>query len=277
MKFALAALLWTCVFGACLAGEQRGAYLGELNWPQAEQELTRMPVVVLPFAAGAKEHGPHLPMNADQAVMQHLLDAAVQHQAVVVAPPILHGWFPAFREFPGTEVSDPGVFQDYVFAVAESLVRSGARRLIILNTGVSRATGLPLSIVAREIQAQHGVPTLVVSWDDLETEEVEALQRQAVGGHADEVETAINLHLQPDLVDMAAATKDDGPFGVKDYPGYRPGLFSRDVAAPSYSRTGLRGDPTRADAETGRKMLAIMTANWLRAIEGFSEEPLAAN
>ncbi len=60
-------------------------------------------------------------MNADRVVMDHLVDAAIASRDVIVAPPILHGWFPAFREFPGTEVADPNVFQDYVFHVGLSL------------------------------------------------------------------------------------------------------------------------------------------------------------
>ena len=83
--------------------EQAGAWLGHLTWPEAEAQLETAPVVIVPFGAGAKEHGPHLPMNADEVVMNHLLEAAVQARPVVVAPPILHGWFPSFRAYPGTE------------------------------------------------------------------------------------------------------------------------------------------------------------------------------
>ena len=89
-----------------------GRYLGQLTWPEAAEALEEMPIVVLPFAAGAKEHGPHLAMNADQVVMEYLLDAVVETMEVLVAPPILHGWFPAFRDFPGPDVADPAVFQN---------------------------------------------------------------------------------------------------------------------------------------------------------------------
>ena len=135
------------------AGAQsQGAWLGDLSWPEAEARFTNTPIVILPFGAGAKEHGPHMPMNADRVVMDHLLQAAVAERNVLVAPPILHGWFPAFRDFPGTEVSDPNVFQAYVHEVAMSLVRQGAQRIVFLNTGISKATGLPMSIAAREIR-----------------------------------------------------------------------------------------------------------------------------
>ena len=104
------------------------------------------PVVIVPFGAGAKEHGPHLPMNADAVVMDYLVRQAVETRDVIAAPPVLYGWFPAFRDFPGTEIRDPDVFERYVREAALSLVRSGAQRLLFLNTGIDKATGLPISI-----------------------------------------------------------------------------------------------------------------------------------
>ena len=250
-----------------------GAWLGELTWPEAEERLRDTPVVVIPFGAGAKEHGAHLPMNADQKVMEYLCQQAVDNAEVIVAPPILHGWFPAFRDFPGTEVADPTVFQSYVLEVSRSLVRHGAQRIVFLNLGVGKATGLPLSIAAREIRTEAGVPTLVVSWEDLETEEVAAWQEQEAGGHADEIETSISLYLQPELVKMERAVTDYGRRAPKEYPGYRPGLFSRDPQDPRYSETGVYGDPTLATPEKGRRALEVMTRNWLQALAGFATTP----
>ncbi len=255
--------------------EPKGVFLGQLSWPEAEKWIAEVPIVIIPFGAGAKEHGPHLPMNADQVVMEHLLERAVQEERVLAIPPVLHGWFPAFRGFPGTEVRDPEVFREYVFEVARSLADQGARRLVFLNTGISKATGLPLSIVAREIRTNFGVPTLVVSWDDLETEEIAALEEQRAGGHGGEIETSIHLFLQPNLVRLERAVTDMRSGGSRDHPGYSPGLFSRDPNDPAYSKTGLYGDPKLATAEKGQKALQILEAQWLKALRGFAKAPLA--
>ena len=262
------------IFSKNVISQTPGAFLGDLSWPEAEARLKTVSLVVLPFGAGAKEHGPHLPMNADAKVMEYLCQQAVKSQPVIVAPPILHGWFPAFREFPGTEVADSHVFQKYVYEVVMSLVRHGAQRIVFLNTGVSRATGLPLSIVAREIRVQTGTPTLVLSWDDLETPAIDSLAEQKAGGHADEIETSISLYLQPQLVHMEKAVVDYGTSGRKNYPGYEPGLFSRNPRDPDFSKTGLFGDPTKATAEKGKKALAILTRQFLQALQGFSQAPL---
>src|SRR5688500_12489453 len=271
---ALTRLIAATVVCAALApaveAQTRGAFLHDLTWPEAEQRLKSAAVVIVPFGAGAKEHGPHLPLGADQIVMEHLSRMAVDSLAVVVAPPILHGWFPAFREFPGTEIGDADLFSRYALEVARSLVRHGARRIVFLNTGVSRATGLPLSIAARELLAQEHVPTLVVSWDDLETPATDSLASQRMGGHADEIETSIALVLRPALVHMDRAVRDYGPDGGEPHAGYRPGGFSRRRGDPNYSTTGVFGDPTLATAEKGRQALAIMAAQWMKALRGFA-------
>jgi creatinine amidohydrolase len=251
-----------------------GAFLGDLSWPEAEARLAESPLVILPVGAGAKEHGPHLPMNADAVVLQYLCRQAVDSLPVVVAPPVLHGWFPAFRSFPGTEVADPGVFQAYVMEVARSLVKNGARRLVLLNTGIHLATGLPLAVVAREIRVQTGTPTLLVSWDDLEPEEMEGIAEQEYGGHADELETSIHLVLQPGRVQMEKAVPGLPPRERPSGPGYRPGFLSRDPGDPDYAPSGVSGDPTLASEEKGRKVLALLTREWLSALRSFASTPL---
>ncbi len=272
-SFSAAACILLALTSAPAAAQPRGAFLGQLAWPEAEARLAQSPIVVLPFGPGAKEHGPHLPMNADEKVMEYLCRQAVDAVPVIVAPPILHGWLPAFRAFPGTEVEDGTVFMKYVDAVARLLIRAGAKRLVFLNTSIAKAGGLPLSMVARDIRVQTGIPTLVVSWDDLDTDATRALETQERGGHADELETSIHLALQPELVHMEKAVTDYGKPPGAPIPGYQPGLFSRDRRDPAYSETGVFGDPTRATAEKGRKALAIMTEQWLRALRTFADTP----
>ena len=100
-----------------------------------------------------------------------------------------------------------------------------------------------------------------------------ALQEQREGGHSDEIETSINLFLQPELVDMELAVTDYGDRPPKDYGGYQPGVFSTDPDDPNYSDTGIYGDATLATAEKGRRALEIMSAEWLRILDGFAAAP----
>jgi len=258
------------------AAQTRGVFLGELTWPEAERRLRDAPMVILPFGAGAKEHGPHLPLASDQIVMEYLAKIAVDSLPVVVAPPILHGWFPAFAEFPGLTIADPDVFWHYMLEAARSLVRHGAKRVVFLNTGVTRSTGIPITLAARTLYAQERVPTLVISWDDLETAAMKALTTQRAGTHADDLETSVILALRPELVHMDRAVRDYRGDTVAAYPGYRPTDFSRRPGDPDFSTSGVFGDPTLATAEKGRRVLGIMTQQWMKALRGFASSPLAS-
>lgn len=245
-----------------------GDFLGDLTWPQARQRLAETPAVVIPFGAGAKQHGPHLPMNTDQRVMQHLLEHAATHHDVVIAPPVLHGWFPAFSDYPGTEIADASVFQNYIAAIAESLVKQRVQRLVFLNLGITRATGLPLAVVARDMRSRHGIPTLVLSWDDLETDAVGAFSEQTRGGHADELETSVMLALDPQAVAMDKAAVDYRG-ALKSQIGYAPGHFEVDPDNPA---SGVFGDARLASAEKGTKVLQIMRERLTTALAQFTQE-----
>ncbi|MCP5102930.1 MAG: creatininase family protein [bacterium] len=65
------------------------------------------------------------------------------------------------------------MFRRYMHQIAKSLIKHGAKRIVFLNTGIFKATELPLAMAAREIRVQDGIPTIVVSWDDLEDKQVE--------------------------------------------------------------------------------------------------------
>src|SRR6185503_18188760 len=49
-----------------------GLRLGDVAWPEAEKYLNADRVVVLPLGAGAKEHGPHLPLRNDEILASYL-------------------------------------------------------------------------------------------------------------------------------------------------------------------------------------------------------------
>jgi creatinine amidohydrolase/Fe(II)-dependent formamide hydrolase-like protein len=73
---------------------------------------------------------------------------------------------------------------------------------------------------------------------------------------------------------MELAETDYGSALAKTYPGYKPGLFSKNAKDPAFSKTGLYGDPMLATAEKGKKALQIMTRQWLKTLREFTKEPL---
>jgi len=105
---------------------------------------------------------------------------------------------------------------------------------------------------------------------------MKALTTQRAGTHADDLETSVILALRPELVHMDRAVRDYRGDTVAAYPGYRPTDFSRRPGDPDFSTSGVFGDPTLATAEKGRRVLGIMTQQWMKALRGFASSPLAS-
>jgi creatinine amidohydrolase/Fe(II)-dependent formamide hydrolase-like protein len=145
------------------------------------------------------------------------------------------------------------------------LIADGAKRIAILNTGVS--TEEPLQIVARDLLAVMGVRIAVADIRQLGAT-VRASGSQKLGGHGDEWETSCILAIEPSLVRMERAVEDYGAILAEPKTVFRrPTRFSGNPAdGPDYSRTGVRGDPTLASAEKGHALLAEMARELIEGL-----------
>jgi creatinine amidohydrolase/Fe(II)-dependent formamide hydrolase-like protein len=75
---------------------------------------------------------------------------------------------------------------------------------------------------------------------------------------------------------MERAVTDYHGADAPGFPGYRPGDFSRTPGDPDFSETGVFGDPRLASVDKGRRALAIMRTQLLKALRGFSAVPVAS-
>ena len=132
----------------------RGAFLADLTWDEAEPVLRADPVVVVPVGAGAKEHGPHLPLGTDRIVVEYLARQLVERTPVLVMPTVTYGYYPHFSSFPGSTHLEADTFQAMMTQLILSVHRHGPRRFFVLNTGVS--TYPVLEIVARDLDRATG-------------------------------------------------------------------------------------------------------------------------
>jgi creatinine amidohydrolase len=234
-----------------------GAWIEDLTWPEVDARLKAGDVVVAPIGAIAKEHGHHLPMKTDWLVARELASRVAATLPVLVAPVVSHGYYPAFTRYPGSQHLSAETFCAVMRELLAKLIADGAKRIAVINTGVS--TEEPLQIVVRDLLASTGVRIAVADIRQL-GKAAHATGGQKIGGHGDEWETSTILAIEPDLVHMDRAIEDYGNvLGEPKTVFRRPTRFSGDPAdGPDYSRTGVRGDPTLATAEKGRALLAEM-------------------
>lgn len=245
-----------------------GVWLEDLTWPEAKARLDAGAVVVVPVGAIAKEHGHHLPLKTDFLLARELGRRVAAALPVVVAPVIPFGYYPAFVRYPGSQHLRSETFVALLTDILGKLIDDGARRLAVINTGVS--TEAPLRVAVRDLYAATGVRVHTADIRDL-GRGLRPRFAQKLGGHGDEVETSMVLAIAPETVRLELAETDYGhALETPTTVFYSPTVFDGDPASgPDYSRTGVRGDPTLATAGKGEAILAEMArelADGLRAL-----------
>jgi len=167
-------------------------------------------VAVLPVAA-TEQHGPHLPLNVDTALVDGVVAAALPHlppdAPVLVLPTQQVGLSPEHERFAGTLTLSPATLIALWTELGACVARAGVRKLLLFNSHGGQVS--VMDIVARELRARHGLLVYSASWYSLpQSDAVQALfppEEHRFGIHAGDVETSMMLALRPDLVDMAQA------------------------------------------------------------------------
>ena len=234
--------------------------MAHLSWPEVEQRVAAGALAVLPVGAACKEHGPHLPMNADLLQAEWLAEALIRRAQVLVWPTVSYGYYPAFTDYPGSVSLKRDTFANLVGEILNDIRHSGARVALILNTGIS--TIEPLQAVVAKMQQTIPVTLANVYQGPRCRRVTAAVEEQTGGGHADELETSILA-----AIDRAHVAVDKAEAWTPPALDAK-GPFSRsDPESPRFSPSGVWGDPTLANEEKGRRLLAAMVGDLLAAVE----------
>jgi creatinine amidohydrolase len=213
-----------------------GVWLEDLTWPEAKARFDANAVVIVPIGAASKAHGPHLPLKTDALTARALAQGVIARLDVVAAPVVGFGYYPAFISFAGSQHLAAGTFKALVRELVGNLRAHHVKRIALINTGVS--TERPLD----ELESEQG--DLLVLHMRTIGQAAESLVENKEGGHADERETSVMLALEPRSVRMDRLAPD-GPF----------------------EKTGATGDPTRATALKGERLLAARVDDLVAALK----------
>jgi creatinine amidohydrolase len=235
--------------------------VASLTWDTVKRRLEGGAAAILPIGAGAKQHGLHMPMATDQLFAEYFARALAERRDALNWPTLTYGFYPAFVAYAGSINLASRSFQGVVTEIADALLGFGARRVLILDTGLS--TIAPVDSAIRATRDPERLRHLKVFAGARFEETVRALKRQTYGTHADEMETSLMLAIAPELVDMARAKASPvSPNGPKSGP-----LSPNDASSPNYSPSGSFGDPTLASADKGKRLLAAIIEDLLEAAE----------
>jgi creatinine amidohydrolase len=167
-------------------------------------------VAVLPVAA-IEQHGPHLPLLVDTAIINGVVQHALPHLGslqgkVVFLPTQCVGKSNEHVRFPGTLTLSAATAIALWTELGESVHRAGLRKLVLLNSHGGQVS--LMDIVARELRTRLDMLVLSANWYDLPLGpalDAFSAHEQRFGIHGGEVETSMMLALSPELVRMELA------------------------------------------------------------------------
>jgi creatinine amidohydrolase len=247
-------------------------------------DLTRC-IAVLPVAA-IEQHGPHLPLNVDTALVEGVVAAALPHLPAdlpaLFLPTQAVGFSPEHTRFAGTLTLKAETILRLWTEVAESVAASGVQKLVLLNSHGGQV-GL-LDVVARDLRARLGMLVYSVNWFNLplldeqggSVAEQFSAHEHRFGIHAGEIETSMMLALQPGQVDMAQAqdfhsTSQDRAQQFSLLGDGRSAKLAWQMQ--DYNAHGAAGNAAAATAEKGRALLGAAGRSLARVLVEIDQLP----
>jgi creatinine amidohydrolase len=226
--------------------------VADLTWDQVARRLAAGAPAILPIGAGAKQHGLHMTMATDQVFAEYFAGVLAEKIDALIWPTLTYGAYPAFVAYAGSASLSDATFQAVVTEIAGGLLGFGARRVLVLDTGLS--TIAPIEAAIHAASDPSRLRHLKVFAGPRFVQTVRQVQEQPYGSHADEIETSLMLAIAPERVAMSRAA----PCPFSPTGPLRGPLSPDDPTSPNYSPSGSFGDPTLASAEKGRNVLAAI-------------------
>jgi creatinine amidohydrolase len=217
-------------------------------------------LAILPVAA-VEQHGPHLPLSTDVIINQGIMDAACAllpiDLPVVVLPMQAIGTSHEHMAFQGTLTFQARTLIGLWTEIGESVARAGLRKLLIFNSHGGQ-TGVP-ELVGTDLRARLG---MVVSWATpgaFGTPHGAVDRVEAVHGlHGGAKETAMMLHLRPELVRLGAVARFPSAGEAMETEFTRLRATGRSGFAwqtQDLNAAGVVGDATAATAQLGKQLV----------------------
>lgn len=225
--------------------------------------LAAQTVAILPVGA-VEQHGPHLPLKVDTALVEGVVDAALPLMAadvpVLVLPTQAIGLSLEHQDYAGTLSLSPATLLAVWTELGGCVARAGVKKLLIFNAHGGNVSSM--DIVARQLRMQCGLLVYHSSWFNLPqpagVNEAFSAHEHRFGVHGGETETSMMLHLAPELVRMEHARNfaSSSEVRARQFPILGNGKSAKlGWAMQDYNPQGAAGNAAAADAQRGQALV----------------------
>jgi len=230
--------------------------LEDMTWREIESALANGTRTAVVGVGSIEQHGPHLPIRMDTMSSDELARRiAAELGDALAAPTIRPGCSGHHMDFPGTITVPPETLMDTIRAYCRSLSEHGFEHIALIPTHGGNFA--PVETVAPDIARE--IDASVISIADLGDMMQLMNDGMAEAGidyteeviHAGAAETAIVLAIDEGLVRVEE-------FEVGHEGDVSPGRLLSE-GFKSISENGVLGDPSKATAEAGERILERIT------------------
>lgn len=237
--------------------------LAEMTWPEVDA-CVRDVVLIVPIAA-LEQHGPHLPLFTDTILCQEIVTRveSSRRSETLLLPPQWLGASTHHLGMPGSLSADWDTHIRLIIEPIRCLLRHGFQRVLIVNGHGGNIDGFHVGLRQLALEFPDRLLSGISYWDGAAAEISGLLKgpRKTVG-HACEFETALMMHLRPELVRCELMSDDDVSPEI---------LALREVFVPLDMRRqtqhGCAGHPNAATAQTGRELLDLLVRNVVETVD----------
>ncbi|MBO5070492.1 MAG: creatininase family protein [Roseburia sp.] len=212
----------------------------------ADEIMQLNPEIAIIPVGSLEQHGPHLPVMTDWAIASELGRRVAEKMGAFLVPALPISTCREHMGKKGTVWMEPTTFYQMMTDMILSLKLQGFKKIGILQCHGGIFIMTPL---VRDLNARYNPELMVAVFDNMVCGPI--LQQEGILEsweiHAGEGETSEILAIAPETVHMDKAV-DYIPDVPREYLSY--GSIFR--ASP----TGVWGEPTKATAEKGEKMLS---------------------
>ncbi|MFQ5690541.1 MAG: creatininase family protein [Gemmatimonadota bacterium] len=215
--------------------------LTDLTWPEAAAWFRRDPRLILPVGT-CLQHGPHLPLNADSLIVTAVAEAIAARHRVLIAPTLPFGAASKRDlEYAGTAALWSKTLHRVLNDLIAGWERHGVEEFILMTAqGFAPHFDAMLAVVSDRAR----IRAVDINSVDLSR----FLSEPGIPEHAGELETSLILYLAPELVRREEIR--DAPLPESELRRLTRGS----EAMPPEGSAGVVGRPSRASAETGRRI-----------------------
>ncbi len=247
-------------------------FLGEMTNPEIERHLAARgdkSLVLIPIGS-FEQHGPSGPVLTDTYIPTEVCRRVAEQNGAVVAPSVPYGLSYPHKGFTGVVYLRMSTFAALVEDLCAQFATMGFKRICFVNGHYDNTYAVAYACASAGESLPKGVRAFVINyWDGMAPDAAGEFMGGDEGLHANKGEISGVMAVNPDYVDMDAATSEMPPFPeVGNVAAVHTAFFfSSPGSVYRASHSGAWGDAREASVEFGERYLTAVTEGTIKLLD----------